>query len=265
MHVQRGFVGRLWRRLASSRRAWTACGALRSRRRCAGAGAAARPRSAPQFRELKPLQAAGGAAPNDPAPAIALATAYVRASRAEGDPRFLGYAQAALAPWWKDPEAPTAVLMLRATILQSRHEFDAAARRSRPHPAARAGKRPGGADARHRAHGAREICRGARRLRRLSGARARDLCGGLHGGDRQRHRQCGARLRDARAHARRRRAHRRQRARMGARRCWAKSRIAAATPRPNDISARRSTPTRATCICSARTAIGSSTSNAPPT
>ena len=29
----------------------------------------------------------------------------------------------ALAPWWKDPEAPTAVLVTRATIRQSSHEF----------------------------------------------------------------------------------------------------------------------------------------------
>ena len=75
------------------------------------------PRSVPQFRELKVLQAAAALAPDDPAPAIALATAYLRASRVEGDPRFAGYAQAALARWWQNPEAPTAVLMLRATIL----------------------------------------------------------------------------------------------------------------------------------------------------
>ena len=55
-----------------------------------------------------------------------MATAYIRASRVEGDPRFLGYAQAALGPWWTQPAAPTTVLVLRATIRQSRHEFDAA-------------------------------------------------------------------------------------------------------------------------------------------
>ena len=78
---------------------------------------------APQYRELKRLQAAAAAAPNDVAAATALADAYYRISRSEGDPRFLGYAQAALTPWWKDPEAPTAVLVMRATILQSNHEF----------------------------------------------------------------------------------------------------------------------------------------------
>jgi hypothetical protein len=79
-----------------------------------------------QLRELKSLQAAAARAPNDPDRAVALATAYYRASRLEGDPRFLGYAQAALASWWNDAQAPTAVLLLRATILQSSHAFDAA-------------------------------------------------------------------------------------------------------------------------------------------
>jgi len=54
---------------------------------------------------------------------VALADGYYRISRREGDPRYLGYAQAALARWWKDPEAPTEVLVTRATILQSSHEF----------------------------------------------------------------------------------------------------------------------------------------------
>jgi len=80
-------------------------------------------RSTPQFRDLKALQVAAASAPGDLARALPLATAYIRASRVEGDPRFLGYAQAALAPWWKDPEAPTRVLVLRATILQSSHRF----------------------------------------------------------------------------------------------------------------------------------------------
>ena len=83
-------------------------------------------RSAPQYRDLKRLQVAAAAAPNDVASAVALANAYYQVSRSEGDPRYLGYAQAAIAPWWRDPEAPTAVLVTRATILQSNHEFDRA-------------------------------------------------------------------------------------------------------------------------------------------
>jgi hypothetical protein len=83
-------------------------------------------RTTAQFRALKSLQAANVQAPNDLPRATELATAYIRVSRLEGDPRFLGYAQAALSPWWKDPLAPTPVLILRATILQSNHQFDAA-------------------------------------------------------------------------------------------------------------------------------------------
>jgi len=82
--------------------------------------------TAAQLRQLKSMQAARAAAPNDLSRATELATANIRASRVEGDPRFLGYAQAALAPWWKDPAAPTAVLLLRATILQSSHQFEPA-------------------------------------------------------------------------------------------------------------------------------------------
>jgi hypothetical protein len=81
---------------------------------------------AAQLRQLKSLQVGAAQAPTDPARAVALATAYYRASQLEGDPRFLGYAQATLAPWWKEPEAPIGVLLLRATILQSGHAFDAA-------------------------------------------------------------------------------------------------------------------------------------------
>ena len=80
-------------------------------------------RSTPQYRDLGRLRAALAAAPNEVGAATTLADAYYRISRSEGDPRFLGYAQAALAPWWGDPEAPTAVLVMRATILQSNHEF----------------------------------------------------------------------------------------------------------------------------------------------
>jgi tetratricopeptide (TPR) repeat protein len=80
----------------------------------------------PALRQLKSLQVSAAQAPNDLRRATTLAAAYVRASRVDGDPRFLGYAQAALAPWWKDPAAPTSVLMLRATILQASHQFDPA-------------------------------------------------------------------------------------------------------------------------------------------
>jgi len=46
--------------------------------------------------------------------------------RLRGDPRELGVAQAALAPWWRLADAPPEVRLVRAIVLQSRHEFEAA-------------------------------------------------------------------------------------------------------------------------------------------
>src|SRR2546430_1548472 len=83
-------------------------------------------RASASNRELSRLRSAVAAAPNDVASAVALANAYYAVSRAEGDPRYLGYAQAVLRPWWNDAQAPTPVLVARATILQSNHEFDRA-------------------------------------------------------------------------------------------------------------------------------------------
>jgi hypothetical protein len=44
-------------------------------------------------------------------------------AREMGDPRFLGRAKAALAPWPPSPSAPPDVTLLRAVILQSNHDF----------------------------------------------------------------------------------------------------------------------------------------------
>src|SRR5262245_34355498 len=58
--------------------------------------------------------------------AVRLATRYIELSRSQGDPRFLGHAQAILAPWWQDSNPPPAALLLRATIKQNVHEFHSA-------------------------------------------------------------------------------------------------------------------------------------------
>jgi tetratricopeptide (TPR) repeat protein len=58
--------------------------------------------------------------------ALPLAQFYVARSRATGDLRYLGYAEAMLQPWTQQASVPPAVLVLEATILQSRHAFDAA-------------------------------------------------------------------------------------------------------------------------------------------
>ena len=75
---------------------------------------------------LQSLRAAWRSDPRDPAKAVALARRYVEEAAAEGDPRYIGYAQAALAPWWTEAAPPTAVRVQRAVLLQYGHRFDAA-------------------------------------------------------------------------------------------------------------------------------------------
>jgi tetratricopeptide (TPR) repeat protein len=57
--------------------------------------------------------------------ALPLAQFDVARARATADMRFLGYAEAILAPWLRQPKVAPEVLVLNATILQSRHAFDA--------------------------------------------------------------------------------------------------------------------------------------------
>lgn len=58
--------------------------------------------------------------------AVAAARTALDRARTLGDPRELGAAQAALAPWWARADAPAEAQLLRARVLQARHEFDAA-------------------------------------------------------------------------------------------------------------------------------------------
>lgn len=62
----------------------------------------------------------------NPEAAALLARSYIERARRESDPRDLGYAQGLLAPWWQDARPPLSVLLLRATLRQSRHEFNGA-------------------------------------------------------------------------------------------------------------------------------------------
>jgi tetratricopeptide (TPR) repeat protein len=55
--------------------------------------------------------------------AIPVAQFYIQQSRLRGDLRFLGYAQAVLAPWVQQKPPVPDVLVLQATLQQSRHEF----------------------------------------------------------------------------------------------------------------------------------------------
>ena len=72
---------------------------------------------------LRSLRQQLNATPDDLAMATGLAQRYIALARSETDPRYLGYAQAALAPWWRQATPPLPVRLLRATILQSTHKF----------------------------------------------------------------------------------------------------------------------------------------------
>lgn len=80
----------------------------------------------PRMRELRALRSRLAASPNDADVAAALARHYFDLVAAEGDPRYIGYAQAALAPWWGAADAPDAVRVARALLRQFNHDFDAA-------------------------------------------------------------------------------------------------------------------------------------------
>ena len=77
----------------------------------------------PVQQEFKRLRAELTAAPDNLPLATELARRYIEQARSDGDPRYLGYAQAALGPWWNIEQAPAAVRLLRATLLQSTHRF----------------------------------------------------------------------------------------------------------------------------------------------
>jgi len=80
-------------------------------------------RADPVQRELARLRTALNAQPNDVALASSLAQRYIELARVDGDPRYLGYAEAALRPWWTMATPPEQVLVLRATLRQSTHQF----------------------------------------------------------------------------------------------------------------------------------------------
>ncbi|HEX8750472.1 MAG TPA: hypothetical protein VF732_05100, partial [Nitrospira sp.] len=80
----------------------------------------------PVTREIRALRSHLAKNPRNLESAVRLSTRYIELSRSEGDPRFLGQAQAVLAPWWQESTPPPAALLLRATIKQTAHEFDSA-------------------------------------------------------------------------------------------------------------------------------------------
>ena len=77
----------------------------------------------PVAREMAQLRGELQRNPRDLDVAVTLARRYYGLVAEEGDPRYLGYAQAALGPWWDMPEPPIPVQVLRASLAQFRHDF----------------------------------------------------------------------------------------------------------------------------------------------
>jgi len=64
--------------------------------------------------------------PDDPTLAVKVAQRYLDQAHASGDPRFAGLALAALRAWPDPARMPADLLLMRATLQQYLHEFDAA-------------------------------------------------------------------------------------------------------------------------------------------
>lgn len=76
--------------------------------------------------ELSAARARLAIEPRNPQIAVEVAERYFDLAGAEGDPRYIGYAEAALSPWTADSGSPTEVLIVRGKLLQWRHEFEPA-------------------------------------------------------------------------------------------------------------------------------------------
>jgi tetratricopeptide (TPR) repeat protein len=79
-------------------------------------------------RELRTLRNALTVTPTNLTLAAKLAGEYIEIGRITGDPRYGGYAQSALAPWWDLESPPIEVLLLRAQLRQRAHKFAPALR-----------------------------------------------------------------------------------------------------------------------------------------
>jgi len=84
------------------------------------------PASAGSSNEDRQLRKRLAARPDDAKLATAVGRRYLEQARESGDPRFAGLALAALRAWPDANSAPDEVLLLRATLEQYLHEFDAA-------------------------------------------------------------------------------------------------------------------------------------------
>ncbi len=79
----------------------------------------------PAITRSRPARVASAPGPVDPAAAAVQARQAITVARQMGDTRYWGRAQAVLAPWWDQPDAPAELAILQATVQQGRHEFEA--------------------------------------------------------------------------------------------------------------------------------------------
>ena len=77
----------------------------------------------PAQRELRSLRAARDAAPTSPGPAIALARYHFGLAQDDGDPRHIGYAEAALRGVREGGATQAELLVVRAQLAQYQHDF----------------------------------------------------------------------------------------------------------------------------------------------
>ncbi len=77
----------------------------------------------PVARELRSLRAELAARPGDSGLAGKLASLYFDLAMAEGDPRYVGYAEAALRPWTGGVSIPADLRLIRGQLRQYRHDF----------------------------------------------------------------------------------------------------------------------------------------------
>jgi len=82
-------------------------------------------RDDPTMAELRALRAAAAANPRDSDAAARLAKRYFELANAEGDPRYVGYAEAAVRAW-PGADAPLEILYVRGLLRQYRHDFETA-------------------------------------------------------------------------------------------------------------------------------------------
>lgn len=73
--------------------------------------------------ELAKLRERLARAPQNPDVVASVAARYIQLGSQSSDPRYFGYARAALGPWWGAADAPGEMLRLRAKIKEKNHDY----------------------------------------------------------------------------------------------------------------------------------------------